>query len=76
MGGKEGKKKKKKKNPSTPVFKTLPEKLMGGKKKEQRGSLRRGEFIKQVIKSAEKTSHVSSRSLNQHSGKEQYFQTF
>lgn len=33
MGGKEGKKKKKKKNPSTPVFKTLPEKLMGGKKK-------------------------------------------
>ena len=45
-----------------------------GKRKE--GKKKRGEPIEQVIKSAEKTSHVSIRSLNQHSGKKQYFQTF
>lgn len=61
--------------PSTTVLKTLPRKLWQGGKKEQWGSLRGG-LTEQVIKSAEKTSHVSIRSLNQHSGKKQYFQTF
>lgn len=63
-----------KNHPSTTVFKILPIKLTEGKKKkrEQCGSLREG-LIEQVVKSAQKTSHVSIRSLNQHSGKKTVF---
>lgn len=50
-------------------------KAKAGAKGKHGGSLGVG-LIEQVIKSAEKTSHVSIRSLNQHSGKKQYFQTF
>ena len=61
--------KKKKKHTHCPI-----KHMAEGKRKE--GKKKRGEPIEQVIKSAEKTSHVSIRSLNQHSGKKQYFQTF
>lgn len=53
-------------------FRHCPIKLRAGKWAKKK----REQLIEQVIKSAEKTSHVSIRSLNQHSGKKHYFQTF